>query len=96
MKLGEAIKRARSAKGLTQRALAEKVGVTPAYLCQIENGRRDPGTGLVKSICDALGLPPEVLFWEAIRPSRHLSGEDKRVCDLAKSLLQRYYEAREG
>ena len=94
MNLGEAIKHFRNVEGLTQRALAGRVGVTPAYLSQIENGHRDPGTGLTRDICRVLDIPAEVLFWEAIRPAKLLSSAERRVLDVAESLLQRYYEAR--
>ncbi|TWF46631.1 helix-turn-helix domain-containing protein [Neorhizobium alkalisoli] len=37
---GEALRQLRSRKGVTQRALAEAIGVTPAYLSALEHGRR--------------------------------------------------------
>jgi transcriptional regulator with XRE-family HTH domain len=37
---GEALRELRRRKGVTQRALAEAVGVTPAYLSALEHGRR--------------------------------------------------------
>ena len=38
--LGEAIRRLREAQGMTLRSLAEKVGVTPPFLSDLEHDRR--------------------------------------------------------
>jgi transcriptional regulator with XRE-family HTH domain len=37
---GEAMRDLRQRKGVTQRALADAIGVTPAYLSALEHGRR--------------------------------------------------------
>jgi transcriptional regulator with XRE-family HTH domain len=37
---GEAMRELRKRKGVTQRALADAIGVTPAYLSALEHGRR--------------------------------------------------------
>ncbi|AYD03119.1 helix-turn-helix domain-containing protein [Neorhizobium sp. NCHU2750] len=37
---GEAMRELRRRKGVTQRALAQAIGVTPAYLSALEHGRR--------------------------------------------------------
>jgi transcriptional regulator with XRE-family HTH domain len=37
---GEALRQLRAKKGVTQRQLAEAIGVTPAYLSALEHGKR--------------------------------------------------------
>ncbi len=54
--LGESLKIRRKALGLTQRALAEKLGVEASYVAFIESGRRKPSLNLVARIADTLGL----------------------------------------
>ena len=61
MSLGEAIATARRARGLTQAALAERVGLTQAALSRHENDLREPTEPLLEEIADALGLAPGLL-----------------------------------
>ena len=39
VKLSEKLKEMRKNKGLTQRELADKIGVSESYICQIESGK---------------------------------------------------------
>ena len=60
--LGDAIKTARVAKGMTQAQLAEILGVTTRYVKLIENSGRRPSLKLVCRIIEELGIPPERIF----------------------------------
>lgn len=57
---GEAItnrlRQARQALGLSQRALAERAGLTQSHISQIENGATDPGLSSLVDLARALGL----------------------------------------
>ena len=55
-KLGEFLKARRAAWGLTQRSLAQKLGVEASHVAFIESGRRKPSLKLVARIADTLGL----------------------------------------
>lgn len=66
MKLGPTISRLRSARGLKQKELAGRVGITPGYLSQIEHDRREPTLSLVKELASALGVPAPVVFFLAL------------------------------
>lgn len=46
----------REAKGITQKELAEEVGVTDAYICRIERGTTDPRLSVVEDIARVLGV----------------------------------------
>lgn len=63
--LGKAIKRARIGAKLTQKMLAEKVGIMPAYLSQIETGRRSPSFSLLTKLAAACDIRASQLMLEA-------------------------------
>lgn len=53
--MGEKLKAARKAAGLTQGQLAEKVGVQQRDISRWENCQREPGVLIVKKMAQALG-----------------------------------------
>jgi transcriptional regulator with XRE-family HTH domain len=55
----EALQRARRGAGLSQRGLAKRCGLTPAYLSLLEGGRRMPERPTVDRIAAALELDEE-------------------------------------
>ena len=63
--LGELIRTQRSAAGLSLRDLAERTGVSNAYLSQIERGLHEPSLSVLRSIADALDVPLEALLTRA-------------------------------
>ena len=46
----------REHRGLTVKALAEEAGIAPAYLSQLETGKRAGTVATVKKLADALGV----------------------------------------
>lgn len=90
---GKAIKRFRREAGLTQRALARMVGVTPTYISRLENEQAEPSIALVRKIARAMGIPSEVIFWEAVEIPAGISSSDRRACTLAKRVVRRWIEA---
>jgi DNA-binding XRE family transcriptional regulator len=60
--LGERMRQARAALGLTLRQLAERTGLSAAMLCHIEKGQANPTVGSLSLIADALGCPPASLL----------------------------------
>ena len=62
-KLGTLIKEARTAKGLTQAALAEKVeGLTASDVSKIERGEKEPEQNVLKQIAKVLGVTQKSLL----------------------------------
>jgi len=57
--IGKRIAEKRKSKNITQSALAEAVGVTTAFISQIENGNRNPSYGLMLKISHQLDVPVE-------------------------------------
>ena len=60
----EAMKKARSEKGLSQQALADALGVSRQTVNAIEKGDYNPTIKLCIGICRVLGLTLNDLFWE--------------------------------
>lgn len=52
----------REYRGLTRAALAQKAGIAPAFLSQIETGKRDGTAATLKMIADALSLTVDDLI----------------------------------
>lgn len=53
--MGEKLRAAREAAGMTQQELAEKIGVQQRDISRWENCRREPGVLTVKKMARALG-----------------------------------------
>jgi transcriptional regulator with XRE-family HTH domain len=60
--LGERIKALRLERELQQRQLAEKAGMTPSMVSQIESGRLTPSLNTLGKIAGALGVTIAALF----------------------------------
>ena len=58
------IKAARAAKDMTQKDLADAVGVARQTMNAIEKGDYNPSINLCISICKVLGKTLDQLFWE--------------------------------
>jgi putative transcriptional regulator len=56
------LKQLREAKGLSQAALAEEVGVSREYIARLETGKHDPPLSRVEKLAKALKVPIEKLL----------------------------------
>ncbi|WP_313563581.1 helix-turn-helix transcriptional regulator [Ruminiclostridium cellobioparum] len=57
------LKELRSGKDLTQKQVAEPIGITASYLGMIENGVRIPNLEIAKAIADFFGKNIEDIFF---------------------------------
>jgi transcriptional regulator with XRE-family HTH domain len=58
MRLRQAVRQRRAAKGWTQRELAQRVKVTTPYITQLELGlRTNPSLPVLRRLAKALGVP---------------------------------------
>jgi len=62
MTVGEKVKKARKAKGLTQKELGEKLGVTQALIGHYESGKRNPKDETRQKIAAALNVNVSSLY----------------------------------
>lgn len=91
--LGGAIKRVRTELGVKQVRLAAKTKVTASYLSLVENGRVTPSLSFIAQVSKGLGVPEELILWEAIELPEHLKPEQKQAFYLAKLITQDYLRA---
>lgn len=61
MDIGQTILRIRKNKGIKQKELAKRAGITPTYLSQIENGQRIPRLDTLEKISSEIEIPLAVL-----------------------------------
>lgn len=59
--IGERIKQCRLEHGMTQKDLAERMGISPIGISQYENGKRSPKIETVDRIAAAIGVDPAYL-----------------------------------
>src|SRR5579871_1299080 len=62
--LGERLRAAREARGLTLDQLSASVGVSKAHLSRMESGDRQPSVGILVEVAAALGTRVSVLLGE--------------------------------
>lgn len=67
MNLGENIKKARKAAGVTQKGLAEALGVYQKDISRWENGERTPSVEALAGICKALKVSADTLLETGIK-----------------------------
>lgn len=79
MKLGEAIKRLRSAAGWSQKDFAGQLDISPSYLSLIEANRREPTIPLLRRMAEEIGVPAVILFATALEPERELTTEQDQL-----------------
>ena len=102
--VGQRLKAARNALGLTQEQLAEQVDRTKEAISNLERGHNLPTIETLDRICDVLGIPIRYVFGDASGSSRrieciakielilsHLSDNDlKTVADVIEVLADSY------
>jgi XRE family transcriptional regulator, regulator of sulfur utilization len=59
---GEALKRWRLKRGLTQEALAHEASITTTYASLVERGRKVPSLTVILKLCRALDCSPGELL----------------------------------
>lgn len=83
MTIGERIRAARKKAGLTQRELAEKLGISEQGITQWETGVRNAKLGTIKKIAEAIGVPFETLVTDDEERRNPMSKNEDRNIDLA-------------
>jgi transcriptional regulator with XRE-family HTH domain len=59
---GDAVRKARTAAGLTQEELADRAGLDRSYIGGVERGDRNPTLSVIEKIAQGLGLTLAELF----------------------------------
>ena len=70
--MGDRLRSARRAHGLSLRALAERLGISPSLISQVETGRAKPSVSTLYAIATELGISlDDLLFIDASPAARH-------------------------
>lgn len=88
--VGQAIRRAREAAGLSMRALARASDMSQPFLSQVEKGETSPSLSSLYRLAHALGLPPSQLMPPVSAPRgvsvlRQGEGRELRVSDVPEA-----------
>lgn len=67
-KLGQRVRELRTSRGLTQEALAERVGFRASYFSQIESGTKGATIDTLAAVAAALGVTLSELFLDVDQP----------------------------
>ena len=81
MKIGDNIKRIRTAKGLSQKEVTTSAGLDTAQYSRIESGKTDPSVTTLERIAKAIGVSLADLF--------AATDEFKEINSLDKSLMEK-------
>ena len=57
VQIGERVRTVRTSQGISVRTLAGKVGFSPSFISQIENGQVSPSIASLERIAEILGIP---------------------------------------
>jgi transcriptional regulator with XRE-family HTH domain len=66
--MGDRLRQARQARGLSLRGLAEVVGVSPSLISQVETGRAKPSVNTLYALANELGISLDVLLFMDTQP----------------------------
>lgn len=94
--LGKTIRKLRIEREISQQELARCADLTPSFLSLVENDRRRPSLMVLRRLAAALEVPEEVLIWDAVELPLDLPESDRRMCEMAKMIVRRFYEASHG
>jgi transcriptional regulator with XRE-family HTH domain len=56
------VRKLRSKKKLSQKALADKIGISVSYVSMLERGQRSPPLETIEKMAKALGVSPAALL----------------------------------
>lgn len=96
--IGDAIRNERKKCNITQKELAERLGVSASMIAQYETGKRKPKLETMRKLAEALGVPMGDLVanWSDYSTSEIITDlkEDSRTDHLNRQarLIARYYE----
>ena len=80
------IKSHRTRVGMTQTEMGEALGVTRAFICDIEKGRRNFAVSSVIEVSEALGINPEIVFKIMLRDVADKNGFEVEEIKLKKKV----------
>jgi transcriptional regulator with XRE-family HTH domain len=86
--LGQIVRRAREAAGVSQRQLARRAGTSQAAISRLEAGREEPSFARFEELLASLGLKPEIV----LRPLGEHDADPRRLAEQARKHPQQRFE----
>ncbi|MCR5660104.1 MAG: HigA family addiction module antidote protein [Bacteroidales bacterium] len=83
---GEVLKDEIEARGITQRQLAESVGLTYSVVNEVLNGRRSLTAKTALMFEAALDIPADALMYLQMKYNMQITRKDKSVADVLKGI----------
>jgi transcriptional regulator with XRE-family HTH domain len=74
--MGDRLRQARTARGLSLRKLAERLGVSPSLISQVETGRAKPSVNTLYALANELGISLDTLLFMDTEPPSASDGAD--------------------
>lgn len=84
---GRRLRTLREAKGLSQRALARRAGVSNATISLIEHGRTDPSLGMLKKILDAMSVSVSDFFTLEVPSSEQVFFRAHELSEISRGAI---------
>ena len=88
MKIGEALRLIRSINGLTQKELADELGLSGSYVSELERNNRDPSFSVLESYSEYFEIPVSSLMLFA----ENVEGKKGRANKIVSSGLLKLME----
>ena len=92
MSFGSRLKQTRKSKNLTQKQLAEKLGVNNTTIANYENEVSSPKEDILLKIFDVLNVSPNFLFQDSFEQDS-LTDTDKDILSIAEQTLIKKYHS---
>lgn len=80
------LKALRKFNRMTQEQVSDKLGISRAYLCQIETGKKEPTLGLIYKYAEVFGIKAHFIIQFADKADNKLT---KYVCRFLEYLMER-------
>lgn len=87
-KIGTILKDLRKDLKIKQKDMADKLNVSPAYICLIENNEREISLELLKKYADILSIPLEFLTFQAFEPTNLTEEQLEKFNEIKQQMLE--------
>jgi transcriptional regulator with XRE-family HTH domain len=84
--MGDRLRQARTARGLSLRRLAEVLGVSPSLISQVETGRAKPSVNTLYALASELGISLDTLLFMDTEPPTATTAAEESVEPLEAGL----------
>lgn len=90
-RIGRTVRTLRVQRGMTQAQLAERVGISPAYMSLIERGKRNAELDILERIAAQFNLPLAILIFLS-QDYSELEAVDKELAERLATLTMKLIE----